>query len=48
MKFWSFAVVALILVGVAAAKATNPNQSLTQTTSYSGVPVTTLHTPATP
>ncbi|MCV0426962.1 MAG: hypothetical protein K5905_15985 [Roseibium sp.] len=48
MKFWSFAFVALVLVGVAAAKATNPSQSLTETKTFSGHPVTTLHTPVTP
>ncbi|MCK7614340.1 hypothetical protein [Roseibium sediminicola] len=48
MKFWSIAVVALILVGVAATKATNPSLALTDNTVASGVPVTTLHTPATP
>ena len=48
MKFWSFAVVALVLAGVAAAKSTNPNQSLTDAKTFSGHPVTTLHTPVTP
>ncbi|WP_269585028.1 hypothetical protein [Roseibium sp. Sym1] len=48
MKFWSIAVVALILAGVAATKATNPSLALTDHQVASGVPVTTLHTPATP
>jgi len=48
MKFWSIAVVTLILAGVAATKATNPSLALTNHTVASGVPVTTLHTPATP
>lgn len=48
MKFWSIAFIALILVGVAATKATNPSHALTDNHVASGVPVTTLHTPATP
>jgi hypothetical protein len=48
MKFWSLTLVALMLVGVAATKATNPSHTLTDATTFSGVPVTTLHTPATP
>lgn len=48
MKFWSIAVVALVLAGVAATKATNPSHALTDHMVASGVPVTTLHTPATP
>jgi len=48
MKFWSIAVVALILVGVAATKSHNPSMELTANTVTSGVPVTTLHTPVTP
>ncbi len=48
MKFWSLAFIALILVGVAASKATNPSHALSGANTYSGVPVTTLHTPATP
>jgi|GEM_PF-2631933 len=48
MKFWSLAVVVLMLVGVAAAKPSNPSRDLTDTTTLSGLPVTTLHTPATP
>ena len=48
MKYWSIAFVALILVGVAATKATNPNNDLAGHTVTAGVPVTTLHTPVTP
>ncbi|EAV42599.1 hypothetical protein SIAM614_26593 [Stappia aggregata IAM 12614] len=48
MKFWSIAIVAMILAGVAATKATNPSHALTDSSVASGVPVTTLHTPVTP
>lgn len=48
MKFWSFAVFALMLVGVAAVKPSNPSLELTGDMTFSGLPVTTLHTPATP
>ncbi|MHA7775829.1 hypothetical protein [Roseibium sp. M-1] len=48
MKFWSIAVVTLVLAGVAATKATNPSLQLTDHTVTSGLPVTTLHTPVTP
>ncbi len=48
MKFWSLAVVALLLAGVAATKATNPNEALTSHAVLTGVPVITVHTPATP
>ncbi len=48
MKFWSLAAVALMIVGVAAAKTSNPSHVLTEKTTFSGEPVTTLRTPATP
>ncbi|WP_428641875.1 hypothetical protein [Roseibium sp.] len=48
MRYWSLAVVVLVLAGAAAAKSTNPSLALTHSTTFSGVPVTTLHTPATP
>ena len=48
MKFWSFAAFALLFAGVAAVKSTNPNIELAGATTFSGLPVTTLHTPATP
>ncbi|WP_156510395.1 hypothetical protein [Labrenzia sp. OB1] len=48
MKYWSLAIVALMIVGVAAVRHTNPNSQLTGETTNSGVPVTTLHTPVTP
>ncbi|WP_165814734.1 hypothetical protein [Labrenzia sp. 011] len=48
MKYWSLAVVALVIVGVAAVRHVNPNHELAGATTSSGVPVTTLHTPVTP
>ncbi|MGX1499494.1 hypothetical protein [Roseibium aggregatum] len=48
MKFWSIAIVAMILAGVAATKATNPSHALTDSSVATGIPVTTLHTPVTP
>ena len=48
MKFWSIAVVAMILAGVAAPKAANPSHALTDGSVATGIPVTTLHTPVTP
>lgn len=48
MKFWSIAVVVLVLAGAAATRASNPSHALTEHEVSSGVPVTTLHTPATP
>jgi hypothetical protein len=48
MKFWSIATVVLILAGTAATKASNPNHALGDQPVSTGVPITTLHTPATP
>ncbi len=48
MKYWNLAFVVLVLAGVAAVKSANPSQALTHSTTFSGVPVTTLYTPATP
>ncbi|MCX2724956.1 hypothetical protein [Roseibium salinum] len=48
MKFWNLAVVVLVLAGVAAVKSTNPSYELNDVYTFSGVPITTLHTPATP
>ncbi|MEM5583463.1 MULTISPECIES: hypothetical protein [Alphaproteobacteria] len=48
MKFWSIAVVVLVLVGAAASRASNPSHVLSDHPVSTGVPVTTLHTPATP
>jgi len=48
MKFWSIATVVLVLAGAAATKASNPSHALSDHPVSAGVPVTTLHTPATP
>jgi len=49
MKLWSLAFVAVVIAGVAAAKATNASHELSESSStHAGVPVTTLHTPVTP
>ncbi len=48
MKFWSIALFVLVLAGAAATRHTNPSHDLTHHPVSTGVPVTTLHTPATP
>lgn len=48
MKYWSLAVVALVIAGAAAVKSTNPSHELTGAYTFSGLPIVTVHTPATP
>jgi hypothetical protein len=48
MKFWSIALVVLVFASAAAIRTSNPSHDLTHHAVNTGVPVTTLHTPATP